>query len=254
MIPHDTPRGTALTPFTYHNQPVRTMQHADGTTWWVAADVCAVLEIRNVSQVCKRLDDDEKDAICFADSVGRQQDILIVNEPGLYKILLRSNKPEAKAFQRWVTHEILPQIRQTGSYGHPALPAVQNQALQAIIDMAVQLDRTEQRAILAEATAIRAEGKADMALAEIRVMTLEEFVMANGLLRQLPQQHWQGYAQWLKAFCQAHGLSIRKDPVPGRPWTGENVYPITALGALLRYEQTRPRQVPFVHLAGRIVP
>jgi anti-repressor protein len=124
-----------------------------------------------------------------------------------------------------------------------ALPQVHNQALQAIIDMAVQLDRTEQRAILAEATATRAETKADMALAEVRMMTLEDFVLANGLMRQLPQSSWREYARWLTEFCQTYLLDVRKDPVPGRLWESENVYPVTALGALLHYEQTRPRQV-----------
>ena len=247
MIPYDAPSHTSLIPFTYQNQSVRTAQHADGTTWWVAADVCAVLEIRNVSQVCKRLDADEKDAICFSDSVGRQQELLIVNEPGLYKILLRSNKPESKAFQHWVFHEVLPQIRKTGSYGQTPTPTVHNQEIQVLIDTLVRLDRTEQLAIRADATATRAEDKADLALAEIRVMTLEEFVMANGLLRQLPKSHWQSYAHCLREFCQVHGLSVRKDPVPGRPWNGENAYPITALGALLHYEQTRPRQVALIH-------
>lgn len=245
---------TSLTPFTYHNHPVRTLQHADGTTWWVAADVCAVLEIRNVSQACKRLDTDERDALCFSDTTGRQQEVLMVNEPGLYKILLRSNKPEAKAFQRWVTHEVLPQIRQTGAYGQPPPETLHNPVLQALaetmraqISMMTQIDHAEHRAMVAEATALRAEGKADLAIAEMRLMTIEDFVLINGLLRQLPRTQWPTYVTWLKEFCQAHGLQIRKDPLPGRLWGGENVYPITALGALLRYEQTRPRQVTLLH-------
>jgi prophage antirepressor-like protein len=77
MIPHDIPRSTALTPFTYHGQQVRTMHHADGT-WWVAADVCAVLEIRRVSDACARLDDDEK-GTALTDTPGGPQDLLIVN-------------------------------------------------------------------------------------------------------------------------------------------------------------------------------
>ena len=85
-----------------------------------------------------------------------------------------------------------------------------------------------------------------MALAEIRTMTLEEFVLSNGLLHQLPRPQWSNYARWLTDFCQAYVLTIRKEPVPGRPWEYENVYPITALGALLRHEQTRPRQVALV--------
>ena len=118
MIAQNALSSTSLTPFTYHNQPVRTMQHADGSTWWVAADVCEVLGQPNVSQVCARLDNDEK-GIHNLDTLGGRQEILIVSEPGLYKLILRSRKQEAKVFQRWVTHEVLPQIRKTGSYGQP---------------------------------------------------------------------------------------------------------------------------------------
>jgi anti-repressor protein len=63
MIPQHAPSGTSLTPFTYHNQPVRTMQHADGTTWWVAADVCAVLGLGKASRACDRLKDSEKGSL-----------------------------------------------------------------------------------------------------------------------------------------------------------------------------------------------
>ena len=231
----------ALTPFNYHNHPVRTTQRPDGTTWWVAADVCAVLDIRNVSHACARLKDHEK-GIVTNDTPGGDQDILIVSEPGLYRLIMGSRKPEAEAFQHWVFHEVLPEIRRTGSYGKPTTPAVHNQEIQVLIDTLVRLDRTEQMAQRADATAVRAEGKADMALAEVRTMTLEDFITANGLLRQLPRAQWSGYTTWLKDFCQAWGLTIRKDPVPGRLWKDENYYPVTALNALVHYEQTRPRQ------------
>src|SRR5882672_2735676 len=117
MIPHDTTTSTALTPLTYHNQPVRTMQHADGTTWWVAADVCAVLGLSNPSKACERLRSDERDALTLSYTPGGPQETLLVNEPGLYRLIMRSRKKEAEAFQHWVFHEVLPQIRKTGSYG-----------------------------------------------------------------------------------------------------------------------------------------
>ena len=237
----------ALTPFDYHNQPVRTTQRADGTTWWVAADVCAVLDIRQTSRACARLDADEKGVIII-NTPGGPQELLIMNEPGLYKVILRSNKPEAKAFQRWVTHEVLPQIRKTGSYGQPSATE-QFPELRAIVQL---VESTAQARLLAEAArveaqeakidAARAEGKADLALAEVRTMTLEDFITANGLLRQLPRAQWSQYTRWLKDFCQAWRLTISKDPVPGRLWKDENYYPVTALNALVHYEQTRPRQ------------
>ena len=105
-----------LTVFDYNETPIRTVQN-DGEVWWVLADVCKVLEIKNSRDASARLDADEKDAVGFTDTIGRTQNITVVNEPGLYSLILRSNKPEAKQFKRWVTHEVLPAIRKNGSYG-----------------------------------------------------------------------------------------------------------------------------------------
>lgn len=105
-----------LTIFNYGETPIRTIQNESGV-WWVLADVCAVLEIANSRDAASRLDDDEKDGVGITDTMGRQQTATVVNEPGLYNLIFRSNKPEAKNFKRWVTHEVLPTIRKTGSYG-----------------------------------------------------------------------------------------------------------------------------------------
>ena len=234
-----------LIPFTYHNHAVRTMQHDNGSTWWIAADVCTILALRNVSEACSRLDDDEK-GIQLVDTPGGPQELLIVNEPGLYRLITRSRKKEATEFRRWVFHEVLPQIRKTGSYGQPTTPAVLNPEHQLMIDMIVQLDRTEQRAKAAEATAARAEGKADMALADARTMTLEEFVLSNGLLRQMPEAHWPSYVTWLKDVCLALGHDFSKGQVLGKRWQMENVYPLQALCALKHHVQTKPTQLALV--------
>lgn len=85
----------------------------DGDPWWVAADVCAVLEISNPTMALERLDEDEKAKLNLGLQGGATN---VVNEFGLYNLILGSRKPEAKAFKRWVTHEVLPQIRATGSY------------------------------------------------------------------------------------------------------------------------------------------
>ena len=111
-----------LIPFSFESHEIRVML-VDNTPWWVAADVCAALDIGNISMALSRLDDDEK-GISSVDTLGGKQDVLTVNEPGLYSLILGSRKPEAKAFKRWVTHEVIPSIRQTGSYTVPnAKPA-----------------------------------------------------------------------------------------------------------------------------------
>lgn len=93
---------------------VRVVQR-DGEPWFVAADVCKALEIGNSRQAIVRLDDDEKGVIS-TDTLGGQQQANIVNEPGLYTLVLGSRKPEARLFKRWITHEVIPSIRKSGGY------------------------------------------------------------------------------------------------------------------------------------------
>ena len=87
----------------------------DGEPWFVAADVCRALKIGNPSMAVERLDDDEK-GISTIDTLGGKQRMTIINEPGLYSLVLSSRKPEAKAFRRWITHEVIPTIRKYGGY------------------------------------------------------------------------------------------------------------------------------------------
>lgn len=89
----------------------------NGEPWFMIAEVCETLGIANASDAASRLDDDEKSSIYLDDAMGRRRSSTIINESGLYSIILGSKKPEAKAFKKWVTNEVLPQIRRTGSYG-----------------------------------------------------------------------------------------------------------------------------------------
>lgn len=92
----------------------------DGEPWFVAVDVCRALELSNVTRAIERLDEDEKMTLTSSEGHSGQrggaQSMNIVNEPGLYTLVLGSRKPEAKAFKRWITHEVLPSIRKTGAY------------------------------------------------------------------------------------------------------------------------------------------
>jgi anti-repressor protein len=97
---------------------VRVVIDKHGNPWWVAKDVCDVLGIGNVSDALSRLDDDEKNTIVLNDGNRGNPNMTVVNESGLYALIFNSRKPEAKAFKKWVTSEVLPSIRKTGSYGH----------------------------------------------------------------------------------------------------------------------------------------
>lgn len=88
----------------------------DGEPWFVLADVCRSLLIANPRDAATRLDEDEKDGVGIADAIGRQQQQTIINESGLYKLIFTSRTEKAKAFKKWVTSVVLPQIRKTGGY------------------------------------------------------------------------------------------------------------------------------------------
>ncbi|MFD4932676.1 phage antirepressor [Peribacillus butanolivorans] len=111
-----------LIPFQYGTTPVRTVV-IDGEPWFVLADLCKVLGLaRGASQIAERLDDGVRQAYPIPDSLGRTQTATIVNEPGMYEVVIRSDKPEAVAFRRWITGGVLPALRKTGTYSTtPAL-------------------------------------------------------------------------------------------------------------------------------------
>lgn len=106
---------TQITPFDFHGHNVRVLTDEQDEPWFIAKDVCDVLEIGNPSQALTNLDDDEK-GITTTDTLGGPQKTVTVSESGFYKLVLRSRKPVAKEFQRWVTHDVLPSIRKHGAY------------------------------------------------------------------------------------------------------------------------------------------
>ena len=92
---------------------------AQGEPWFVAKDVCGCLGLGNISEALRGLDEDEKITLSNPEGnprAGISHQMNVISEPGLYSLILRSRKPEAKAFKRWVTHDILPAIRKTGGY------------------------------------------------------------------------------------------------------------------------------------------
>lgn len=100
--------------FNYNDREVRTVQK-DGEPWFVLKDVCAVLGISKYRDAAERLDPDEREPV-RVDTLGGKQEMLCINESGLYNVILRSDKPEAKPFRKWVTSEVLPSIRKNGGY------------------------------------------------------------------------------------------------------------------------------------------
>lgn len=127
----------------------------DGNPWFVAKDVCDCLELTDVSKTISLLDDDEKGTNSIR-TLGGDQKMLTINESGLYSLILRSRKPEAKAFKRWITHEVLPSIRKTGGYGQTMLPNFNNP-----IEAARAWADAKEAELLAQSKVIELAPKAD---------------------------------------------------------------------------------------------
>jgi len=121
--------------FNFDNLPIR-ITDCNGAIWFIANDICAVLEINNPHQAISRLDEDEKSEVTIKDSMGRQQTVNIISESGLYALVMTSRKAQAKRFKKWVTAEVLPQIRKTGSYHAPAAAADNSQNMMVAYSLA----------------------------------------------------------------------------------------------------------------------
>ena len=132
--------------FHFEKLPVRTVT-IEGEPWFVAKDVCDVLELTNTTKALRGLDDDEK-GLTIIQSLGGNQETNIVSESGLYCLVLRSRKPEAKRFRRWVTREVIPALRKTGVYQMPAQtnPSTQTPySLAEVLGLALQSELERQR-------------------------------------------------------------------------------------------------------------
>lgn len=146
-----------ITSWNYESSEIRTIQK-DGEPWFVLADVCKVLELSSPHKVADRLENDERNQIPVTDSLGRYQNTAIINESGLYTVILRSDKPQAKPFRKWVTSVVLPSIRKHGAY-------MTDQALEKaltnpdfLIQLATQL-KTEQEQRRRLETTVAAQSK-----------------------------------------------------------------------------------------------
>jgi len=106
----------SIVPFNFNDHQVRVVT-IDGEPWFVLTDLAKVLDIAAVGRLASRLDDGVRQTHTILDSLGRDQNAVIVNESGMYEVVIRSDKPEAAAFRRWITGTVLPEIRKTGGYG-----------------------------------------------------------------------------------------------------------------------------------------
>lgn len=142
-----------LTPFEFEGQSVRVIT-IDGEPWFVLADLVKVLGLaRSASAVSERLDDGVRLTYPISDTLGRTQMATIVSEPGMYEVVIRSDKPEAVAFRRWITHEVIPAVRRHGGYLTPEATEAALSDPDFIIGLATKLKTERARRAELEAQA-----------------------------------------------------------------------------------------------------
>jgi len=146
-----------LVNFDFSGKGVRVVT-INGEPWWIARDVCDILDIGNITDTMNRLDSDEKLTSILPMS-GQNREVYLINESGLYSLILRSNKPEAKVFRKWVTSVVLPEIRKTGSFNKQIDPKDITRK-----DLALMIVQAEEE--LEKANAIIKEQQPKVALAE----------------------------------------------------------------------------------------
>ena len=157
----------------------------DGEPWFVAVDICGALDIANSRDALTRIDEDEK-GVALTDTLGGAQEVAVVNEPGLYSLVLGSRKSEARAFKRWITHEVLPAIRKTGMYATPATveamlanPDTMIQVLQAFKDEREQRLALETR-VVADAPKVAFADAVETSTDSCLVGQLAKIIRQNG--------------------------------------------------------------------------
>ena len=178
--------------FNYNQKQVRTVQ-INGETWFVLKDVCVVLGITDHKVVARRLEEDEVCQVPLTDSLGRTQETTVISESGLYNVILRSDKPEAKPFRKFVTSEVLPSIRKTGGYQTKAMTTAQMFALQA----QVNLEQEQRLKALEEKTQATQE-------------TVQEAFSALSY-PTVSRDHWQDETrQKIRRVCFENGLNYQQ--------------------------------------------
>lgn len=192
--------------WTFGENEVRTIEK-DGEPWWVLADVCKVLEIVNNRNIAARLDEDEK-GVTLVDTLGGNQNMTIINESGLYTVILRSDKPQAKPFRKWVTSEVLPAIRKHGMYATDEL--LENPDI-AIAAFTALKEERERRKALETTVAVQTQQIQELkpkASYYDLVLNCKDLLSTSVIAKDYGKS-----AKWLNAYLHEHGIQFRQGKI-----------------------------------------
>ena len=210
-----------LMPFAFEGKSVRVIER-DGEPWFVAADVCAVLDISKHRDALSRLDDDERGSV-LVDTLGGAQEMGAINESGLYSLIMTSRKATAKRFKKWVTAEVLPSIRKTGSYRSSTGDALLD-SIEAVRDLRIAQLETEKRQAIVER-------RLDVLEAENRLnpdfLTIVGWMNLHG--KKIDNRTANQIGRVLSSYCKSNGYTVAK--THHQMFGAVNTYPVEAMEA-----------------------
>lgn len=215
---------TAVIPFTYGDAPVRTVV-IDGEPWFVLADLCAVLDLANVGNVADRLDEVNIRRTDVENTRGQMRQTIIVSEPGMYEVVIRSDKPEAAVFRRWITGTVLPEIRRTGSFNAtPAMPAGKELLALAVLEaQSIITAKDEQIALLAapaRSWTLLADAAGDFSVAEAAKILSRDPAIATGrdrLFQFMADRKWIFKSRNSRGGWEAYQTAVDTSRLAERP-------------------------------------
>lgn len=205
--------------FKFNGQEVGVTVDENGNPWWIASDVARVLGFNHTPHMVRGLDADEK-GVRKVDTLGGDQQVTTINESGLYSVILKSRKPEAKAFKRWVTHEVLPSIRKHGAYINPRV--VEHQMMASLnfdkgrmelLQAAKGLIRDEHLEAMATALAQKALGttQAPIDLGADAILYASDFLQSLGLSEKERRRRGGVFGKRLKKrYIETYGTEPKK--------------------------------------------
>lgn len=218
-----TPMTLSTQTYNFQNRPVRVAGSPEDPLF-CAADVCAVLELEQVTAALRNVPDDEVTKSKIIDSMGRNQEALFLTEAGLYRVIFRSNKAEAESFRRWVMHDVLPSVRKTGAYVQPGMSALDQ--FEAMIKVAREQERrlAEQDQKLAEVRTLAIQANSYNS-SNTGFFTVRAFANVHGFRLSLSEAKAMG--RQAASICRRDGVTMghARDELFGEV----NSYPIEVL-------------------------